>query len=163
MPATHGGERPYELERYWMPGQKTPAGAIQAAQLLLSHGADPAAVTAEGWSALHLLACYQSHPGDTQFTALAEALIQKDAPLQAKAKSLTSNWEYVDGWRDAEDYWPGAYESFLWGFRARRMAVAPEGVFSTAATTALDWSRVFGSKAVEGVLLAAQESGTLDA
>lgn len=45
---------------------------------------------------------------------------------------------------------------FHWGFRFREIAdMAPEGLFTAEATTALDWSRVYRSKAVEGVLLAA--------
>lgn len=152
-------EWPYSSGSYAKAGPKTPAEAIQAAQLLLSHGADPSAVTAEGWSALHLLACYESLPGDTRFTSLAEALIHKGAPLQAKARCLTPDWTVGCDWSAAEGYRPEFGGNFPWGFRIRGMAeVASEGVFSAVATTALDWSRVYGSKAVEGVLLAAQES-----
>lgn len=68
------------------------------------------------------------------------------------------DWTVGCDWFAAGGYRPEFGGSFPWGFRMRGMAeVASEGVFSAVTTTPLEWSRVYGSKAVEGVLLAAQE------
>ncbi|SPO06096.1 uncharacterized protein DNG_08785 [Cephalotrichum gorgonifer] len=135
--------------------KKTPTEALQAAQLLLSYGADPAAITAEGWTALHWLASYRTHPGDTRFSALAVALIHKGAPLQAKARRMKRGWERLS-WYPAVD--PNPSHCLPWGFRMQRMfKEAPKGVFVVDATTASDWARRCKSKEVERVLLAREE------
>lgn len=133
------------------PSLKTFEAAVQAAQLLLSHGADAARVSAEGWSALHCLAYYKSHPGDTRFSALAEALVRKGAPLSAGARYLEPDPMYGGEWSETGF---AASGGFPWGYRMGRLVeAAPEGAFSGEEATALGWARRFGARAVEGVLL----------
>ena len=118
----------------WQDGsaRRTADDTVEIAQLLLLHGASATAVTAEGWSALHCLARHRNKPGDIRFSALAEALIQKGAPVNTKARSLNPDWQYKA--EICEGYRWGV--RFPWGFRVGRLAeAAPEGVFSAEATT----------------------------
>ena len=132
---------------------KAPQDAVQAARLLLDRGADARLVTGEGWSVLHCLACYKTHAGDTRFSALAEELIHMGTPLDAKARGLKEEWWRKMPRHREEGYCPNE-DRFPWGFRMQVLSEEdPEGVFETEMTTALEWARRFGGKAVEGVLL----------
>lgn len=139
--------------------RKTPQDVVHAARLLLDRGADAARVTAEGWSALHCLACYETHAGDTRFSALAEELVWMGAPLGAKARGLREDWWSGLLWSGVEGYSPSE-DGFPWGFRMGVVSeVAPEGVFEAEATTALEWAGRFGARAVEKVLLERERTG----
>ena len=138
---------------------KSPQDAVQAARLLLDCGADARRVTAEGWSALHCLACYKTHAGDTRFSALAEELLQKGAPLGAKARGLKEEWWWQVPRNREEGYSPDE-DRFPWGSRMEVLSEeAPEGVFEAEMTTALVWAGKFGGKAVERVLLEREQAG----
>ena len=109
-------EWPYSSGSYAKAGPKTPAEAIQAAQLLLSHGADPSAVTAEGWSALHLLACYEQ-------VSRRHAVHLASGGADPQGRTAASQGEVPDArtetgrvnWSAAEGYRPEFGGNFPWG------------------------------------------------
>lgn len=123
---------------------------VETVRLLLSRGADAAAVSDEGWSALHCLASHKSHAGDTRFSALASELIRKGAPLDGRARGLEAGWRHYagrDGWR----WW----DEFPWGFRmGMLMSKGVEGVFEGEGTRPVERARRSKGRALEWVLVA---------
>ncbi|RYP73158.1 hypothetical protein DL771_003794 [Monosporascus sp. 5C6A] len=62
--------------------------AIRAAQLLLSHGADPLVTTGEGWSPLHCLALHYDRGESDEAAQFAGDLILRGADVEARAPFL---------------------------------------------------------------------------
>lgn len=123
---------------------------VATARLLLSHGADAAVVSDEGWFALHCLSRHKNHAGDTRFSALAGELIRKGAPLDGRARGLEAGWRHYagrGGWR----WW----DKFPWGFRmGLLMSKGEEGVFEGEGTRPVEWARRSKGRALEWVLVA---------
>lgn len=64
---------------------KTSATVIDSARTLLSHGANPLAVTDEGWTALHILALHCSRDPDGRIEQLTAELIRQGVNPAARA------------------------------------------------------------------------------
>ncbi|KAK8859619.1 ankyrin repeat protein [Apiospora arundinis] len=58
--------------------RKTPVAALRAARILLSNGATPTTVTAEGWTALHCIGSYPDLDATSDAAALARELMARD-------------------------------------------------------------------------------------
>jgi ankyrin repeat protein len=62
------------------------SGKIKTAQLLLDHGADPAVVTHDGWTALHCLAINRGHDENGELANFIDALMSGGMPVDSQAR-----------------------------------------------------------------------------
>ncbi|GAW25290.1 putative ankyrin repeat-containing protein [Rosellinia necatrix] len=119
------------------------ADTIQAARLLLSHGADTATTTAEGWTPLHSL--HRDCDINSPAADLANDLISRSADPEACAPLLSP-----DGRGSVPD------SSLAWGYRLREAIADPS---SQRMMVRLDlppvyWAAERGAVGVIGALLA---------
>lgn len=131
--------------------EKSGADALRAAQLLLSAGADPSLISAEGWTPLHNLAGH-TFP-DTQdakaATALAEELIATGADVNARAPAFLHGW-----WEGGASHKGVPWQWRLpWGFRAAKLMAEYPGA-ARRGITPLHWAAENGCVCVARVLLA---------
>lgn len=131
--------------------EKSGADALRTAQLLLSAGADPSLISAEGWTPLHSLAGH-TFP-DTQdaaaAAALAEDLIARDAEVNARAPAFFHLW-----WEGSARYKSVPWQWRLpWGFRVAKLMAEYPGA-ARLGITPLHWAAENGCVCVARVLLA---------
>ncbi|KAI9166544.1 hypothetical protein HJFPF1_02651 [Paramyrothecium foliicola] len=67
----------------------TPTEATEAAQLLLTHGADPTIATFEGWTSLHALALHYDLDICAKITGLATRFVALGVDPTARAHLIT--------------------------------------------------------------------------
>lgn len=130
--------------------EKSGASAIRAAKQLLSAGADPSLVSAEGWTPLHSLAGYD-FPDilDAQAAAaLAEDLIARGVDVNERAPA------FFHGWEDSARYKSVPWQWRLpWGFRGPKLMTTYPGA-ARRGITPLHWAAENGCVCVARVLLA---------
>lgn len=130
--------------------EKSGADALRTAQHLLSAGADPSLVSAEGWTPLHSLAGHDFP--DTldaeAAAALAEDLIARGADVNARAPAFFHGWE--DGARYGSVPWQWRLP---WGFRGTKLMATYPGA-ARRGITPLHWAAENGCLCVARVLLA---------
>jgi ankyrin repeat protein len=95
-------------------GPKGLSDAIQAAQLLLSHGADPLITTKEGWTPLHCISLYISLGQNEQASAAIARFVSLGADINACAIFLTDT-----GQRNPKP------PSYYWGYQLQEMIMEP--------------------------------------
>lgn len=127
---------------------KGPPQAVQAARLLLAHGADPHICTAEGWTALHCLALHLDNDAAGDTAKLADDLILRGARVETRAPMLVRDFDKNDR-RASHRY------AKPWGFLAQAaMQLAedqPDMVLSDL--TPLHWAAYHGAVGVANALL----------
>lgn len=131
--------------------EKSGADALRAAQLLLSAGADPSLVSAEGWTPLHSLAghTFPDAQNAKAAAALAEDLIARGADVNARASAFFHGW-----WEDGASYKSVPWQWRLpWGFRGTRLKAAYPGA-ARRGITPHHWAAENGCVCVAKVLLA---------
>lgn len=129
--------------------EKSGADALRAAQHLLSAGADPSLVSAEGWTPLHSLAGYDfSDTVDAETAAaLTEDLIARGADVNARAPA------FFHGWEDGASYKSVPWQWRLpWGFRGTKLMATYPGA-ARRSITPLHWAAENGCVCVARVLL----------
>lgn len=123
--------------------------AVQAAGLLLLHGADPLLSTAEGWTALHCLSLHLDNDAIGDTAQLANGLLIRGVPIEARAPML------VRGLARTGPRTSGHHVG-LWGSRVheamQRAATAPDMVRCNR--TPLHWAAYHGAVGVANALLA---------
>ncbi|KAG6364119.1 hypothetical protein INS49_005717 [Diaporthe citri] len=130
--------------------EKSGAGALRAAQHLLSAGADPSLVSEEGWAPLHSLAGHDFP--DTldaeAAAALAEDLIARGADVNARAPAFSYGWEGGARYERVPWQW-----RLPWGFRGAKLMATYPGA-ARRGITPLHWAADNGCVCVARVLLA---------
>ena len=133
---------------------KSLSEAVRAARLLLSHGADPAVTTDEGWNPLHLLAVYRDDDEGSEAAELAKELISGGADTGARAPLLVQS--------PVESSAKGASLCGSWGYRQRdameKQASQKSKIKSVY--TSLQWATENGALGVARTLLDHGSAGT---
>lgn len=130
--------------------EKSGAGALRAAQDLLSADADPSLVSAEGWTPLQGLAGHDfpETPDAKAAAALAEDLIARGADVNAWAPA------FPHGWKAGASYKSVPWQWWLpWGFRGPELMATFPGA-ARRGITPLHWAAENGCVCVARVLLA---------
>ncbi|RYP74298.1 hypothetical protein DL771_003119 [Monosporascus sp. 5C6A] len=154
---THRGD---PLGRFRTRRTKSEAEAVNAARLLLSYGANPTIITAEGWTLFHCVGSYpqkQDDETDTSATAavLAQELVSRDdmPPLDSRARGF-----HRPGlWRISDAARLDLYGSEPWGYRVGKTLArcsATETDVTKYDLTPLHWAADRGAVGVVKVLIA---------
>ncbi|POR32214.1 Ankyrin repeat protein [Tolypocladium paradoxum] len=122
--------------------------AIQAAELLLLHGADPLISTAEGWTPLHCLALHLDNDPAGDAAQLAMDFILRGVDVAARAPMLV---------RDPAGQRPSSgHYGRPWGFRVREVMqqlAATQPDLIKHGRTALHWAAERGAVGITKALL----------
>ncbi|RYP80778.1 hypothetical protein DL770_006098 [Monosporascus sp. CRB-9-2] len=123
--------------------------AIRAAQLLLSHGADPLVTTGEGWSPLHCLALHYDRGESDEAARFANDLILRGADVEARAPFLVED-------PNARSRTLRHHLRPLWGSSVQQVFRDPSdwGKKIVPGMTPLHWAAQHGAVSVVKALLA---------
>lgn len=123
--------------------------SIQAAGLLINHGADPLVSTAEGWTALHCLSLYPDNDTVGEIAQFTKKLIDMGAPIEARAPMLN----YRSPRKRLQVPY---YDIGLWGSRVQeaiQLAITKPEMIGRGRTP-LHWAAYHGAVSVATTLLA---------
>ncbi|KAK6836481.1 Ankyrin repeat protein [Apiospora arundinis] len=136
--------------------RKTSVAALRAARILLSNGATPTTVTAEGWTALHCIGSYPDLDATSDAAALARELMARDGmpSINFCARGFDRLWLP----RISKKARDGLYGEEPWGFRVGKTlarCAATDTAVVKYGLTPLHWAAERGAVGVAKVLLEA--------
>ncbi|KAK8137170.1 hypothetical protein PG984_005110 [Apiospora sp. TS-2023a] len=137
--------------------RKTQADAVQAALLLLSRGALPTTVTAEGWMALHCIGSYPDLDAPADAAILVGELVALDG-MPALVNSCARGFDRLWLPRISKEARRDLYGEEPWGFRVGKtlaQCAATETAVVKEGLTPLHWAAERGAVGVTKVLLEA--------